>query len=84
MSEKKAMALDDDELQGVAGGQLITETITLTYYVVQKGDTLGGIANNLGIKLPDILKANPWITNPDKIDVGQKITIKSVKEKPKE
>ena len=84
MSENKAYALDDDELEGVAGGQLVTETVTITYYIVEKGDTLSGIAEKLGIKLKDILKANPQIINPDKIEVGQKITIKSVKEKPKE
>ena len=84
MSKNKAFALDDDVLEDVSGGELITETITVTYYVVEKGDTLSGIANKLDVKLSDILKANPWITNPDKIDVGQKITVKSKKEKPKE
>ena len=80
MSEYCPVALDDDELEGVAGGQLITESFTITYYVVQKGDTLSGIANNLGIKLADILKMNPQIINPDKIEVGQQIIIKRKKE----
>ena len=79
MSENKVEALNDDELEGVSGGQIESETVTITYYIVKKGDTLSGIANTLGIKLKDIRKMNPNITNPDKIDVGQKIIVSKVK-----
>ena len=75
MSDKNLVSLDDDELEGVSGGNLQTETVTQTFYVVQKGDTLAQIATNLGLKMADILKMNPGIKNPDKIEVGQKILI---------
>ena len=39
-------------------------------YVVKKGDTLGNIAKSLHVPLPDLEKANPCITNPDKIYPG--------------
>jgi LysM repeat protein len=49
-----------------AGGQ--------TYYVV-RGDTLRTIAAKFGITVDAILRANPQITNPNVIYVGQAITI---------
>lgn len=45
-----------------------------TYYV-QKGDTLRNIASRWGTTVDAILKANPQITNPNVIYVGQAITI---------
>jgi peptidoglycan endopeptidase LytE len=47
-----------------------------TYYV-KKGDTLRNIASRFSISVDDILKLNPQITNPNKIYVGQAITIPS-------
>ena len=44
-------------------------------YVVQKGDTLGKIAGRLGVRLNDILAANPQIWNPSLIYVGQVINL---------
>ena len=80
MSEKNLQALDDNDLEGVSGGGgLLTETVTQTFYVVEKGDTLGQIAANLGIKMADILKMNPSIKNPNKIEVGQRILISKKK-----
>jgi putative chitinase len=43
-------------------------------YVVQKGDRLSSIARRYGVTLAALLAANN-ITNPDKIVVGQKLTI---------
>ena len=44
-------------------------------YDVKPGDTLSKIANNLGVTLADLLAANTQITNPNVIQVGQKINI---------
>jgi spore coat assembly protein SafA len=44
-------------------------------YVVQQGDTLSGIARRFGVSLSDLEKANPQITNPNRIFPGQVINI---------
>ena len=44
-------------------------------YTVQKGDTLGAIAQRFGVGLPSLLQANPEITNPNVIYIGQRITL---------
>jgi len=46
-----------------------------TVYTVKAGDTLNAIAKRFKVTLEAILKANPDITNPNKISVGQKIII---------
>ena len=48
---------------------------TGTTYTVVKGDTLSAIAKKYGITLQELLKANPQITNPNLIKVGQVINI---------
>jgi hypothetical protein len=42
---------------------------------VQPGDTLSKIAKRNGISVAQLLKANPQITNPDKIQVGQVVNL---------
>lgn len=44
-------------------------------YVVKSGDTLSGIADKAGISLSDLIAANPQISNPHVIRVGQSVTI---------
>ncbi len=44
-------------------------------YVVKKGDTLSGIAKANHVTLDAILKANPKITNANKIKLGDQIVI---------
>ncbi len=44
-------------------------------YVVQSGDTLFGLALANDLTLAELLAANPQITNADRIDVGDTITI---------
>lgn len=44
-------------------------------YVVQAGDTLTSIASRFGTTVQAILAANPQITNPNLIFVGQVITV---------
>jgi LysM repeat protein/beta-lactamase class A len=43
-------------------------------YVVQSGDTLGGIAKALGVSLKALLDANS-LTDPDRLSVGQKLSV---------
>jgi LysM repeat protein len=42
---------------------------------VRKGDNLTHIAKNNGLALPDLLKANPQIKDPNQIVPGQEITL---------
>lgn len=42
---------------------------------VEKGDTLTAIAKESGVSLKSLIKANPQITNPNLIHVGQKVNI---------
>lgn len=42
---------------------------------VRSGETLSGIARQYGVKLQDLLDANPEIRNPDRITLGQAINI---------
>lgn len=46
-----------------------------TVYTVRAGDTLAKIAARFGVSVAAILAANPHITNPDRIYIGQRITI---------
>jgi len=44
-------------------------------YTVAKGDTLGAIARSFNLTVAELLAANPSITDPGRIRVGQKLTI---------
>lgn len=52
-----------------------TPTPTPFVYVVEGGDLLGRIAQRFGVTVADILAANPWITDPDRIQRGWEIII---------
>jgi uncharacterized YkwD family protein/spore coat assembly protein SafA len=57
-------------------GQKITiPTTKLVSYTVQRGDTMWGIAKKFEISYSELTKANPNITNPAMIYVGQKVMI---------
>jgi LysM domain len=47
-------------------------------YVVRRGDTLFGIARRMGVELPDLLRANPSITDARRLLVGQHISVPRV------
>jgi LysM repeat protein len=53
---------------------LATTTTRPTVYVVEAGDNLGRIATKLGVTKDDLMALN-GITNPDHIEVGQKLKI---------
>ena len=44
-------------------------------YVVAKGDTMSKIAKKYGVTIEQLLAANPKIKNPNKIAIGDQITI---------
>src|SRR5215213_3095995 len=44
-------------------------------YTVKPGDTLSKIAKNNGVSLAQLLQANPQITDPNRIRVGDPITV---------
>ena len=46
-----------------------------TVYVVKKGDTLIAIANRFKITLKALRAANPEVTDPTKLQIGQKLVI---------
>ena len=48
---------------------------TPVVHVAVAGDTLLAIAQKYGVTLAALLKANPQIKNPDRILVGDRITI---------
>jgi hypothetical protein len=44
-------------------------------YTVKPGDTLGKIAKRSGVALDQLLKANPQVKNPDRINVGDVLNL---------
>lgn len=51
---------------------------------VEKGDTLGKIALEHGMSLKDLISLNPHIVNPNKINVGDYIIVRSNVERQKD
>ena len=52
-------------------------------YVVRKGDTLGKVAKTFGVTVAAVLRANPSITDPNVIRVGQVLVIPGRSPSPK-
>ena len=68
----------DTSLIRVSGGSGSVGTGTKTassYYTVKRGDTLWGIANTYGVTLTALLNVNPQIKNPNRIAVGERVTL---------
>jgi LysM repeat protein len=53
---------------------LATTTTRAPFYDVQRGDTLQSISEKLGIAVADLAAAN-GITDPDKIQAGQRLAV---------
>jgi len=53
----------------------VTDEPGYTTYVVKKGDTLYAIAKKNGTTLKALMDANPEVTDPKKLRVGQKLKI---------
>lgn len=65
------------------GAPMTDDTTTTTtpkledeFYLIQQGDSLSAIASSFGVKLETLMAVN-GITNPDKIQAGQKLIIPS-------
>ena len=69
--EIKAILLKNQEQ---AYGDLTTQSVKMKQYIVQNGDVISKIAQNLGISTEEIQKANPQI-NIDTIQIGQELTL---------
>lgn len=52
-----------------------TAAPTPPVYVVRSGDTLSGIAKRFDVTLEELIAANPQITDPDKLAIGDVIAI---------
>lgn len=52
----------------------VVEPEELTYEV-QQGDLLGSIAQTFGVSLDELLAANPQVTDPNAIQIGDVLTI---------
>jgi LysM repeat protein len=53
----------------------VTDEPGYTVYVVKRGDTLYAIAKDNGITLKALMDANPEVTDPRKLRIGQKLKI---------
>ena len=62
------------KVPGTAPTPIPTEPPVTTAHVVQGGETLHTIALRYGVTMADIMAAN-GITNPDRIYIGQRLTI---------
>lgn len=74
--DREVESLYNDLMKELSGGQTRPATAD-GYHVVKAGETLGGIAARYGVRLDAILKANPQITRPELIQVGDRIKIPS-------
>jgi len=57
--------------------QLVPSPTPAGLYVVQQGDTLGGLAEDFGTTVEDLMAAN-GLTDPNAIQAGQTLTIPSL------
>lgn len=62
---------------------VVIEPEELTY-TVEAGDLLGAIAQRFGLTLDELLAANPQITDPNTIQVGDVVTIPEATDEPAE
>jgi len=64
------------KVSAIAAGVLFAiTTANVSAYEVKRGDTLFEIAESMGVEMSALLDANPQITNPDVIEVGDKLSM---------
>ena len=66
---------NDAAVAASAAPAVAAAPLASTVYTVRAGDTLAKIAARFGVSVAAIMAANPQITNPDRIYIGQRITI---------
>jgi len=71
----KALGTSSGPATNTAPATSTTGTTSGSTVTVKSGNTLSGIAAKAGVKLSDVIKANPQIKNPSLIKPGQVITI---------
>lgn len=59
-----------------AAASAAAQTTAAQYHTVVSGDTLWGIGVKYGKTVPELLKLNPDISNPNLIRVGQKVRVR--------
>jgi LysM repeat protein len=59
--------------------KIVTPTTDDPSHSVVKGDTLGAIAKKNNTSVEEIMKSNPDIKDPNKIEIDQKIKIRTIK-----
>ncbi|MDP2871050.1 MAG: polysaccharide deacetylase family protein [Bacillota bacterium] len=63
-------------VSGVVGSLTSRELGGMVWRVpIRKGDTLAAVAQRYGCTVADLLKANPQVSNPDRVYAGQMLTI---------
>ena len=70
--------IDDNKLENperLVIGQTIVVLTDSTTHTVSPGESLYSIARSYGVTVSGILRVNPGITNPSKLEVGQVIVI---------
>ncbi len=66
----------------LVGGFWLNSTAPASKYKVKKGDTLYSISRQYGLKLNDILKANPGLTAKSNVRIGQYLLVPTKNQKP--
>ena len=69
---------EQDQEESVAESVETEEEVDPTIYIVQPGDTLAQIANELGVRIDDLITLN-GIVDPDRIHVGQELKVPGAK-----
>ncbi len=73
---QKRGGLKADGIAGAATWRALTPYLNRTVrHTVQKGETLGGIANKYKVGINDLLYANPFITDSNYIFPGLRLTV---------